>query len=122
MRCDPIGGRRPDAVAHLYAVTADGDPAIRGDLDGSQRSVPSGAVVLGDTRDAGTDESSRLLSACLLVGTLLPDRMLLQLVQDLRGADRHAVSVSRDGAAAGLERVTPPEFDRVERQCRGDFV
>src|ERR1700730_13013061 len=122
MRCDPIGGRCPNAVAHLYAVTADGDPAIRRDFDGPQRTVPSGAVVLGGTRDAGTDENSRLLSACLLVGTLLPDRMLLQLIQDLRGADRHAVGVSCHGPAAGLERITPPEFDWVERQCRGYFV
>jgi hypothetical protein len=117
-----IGGRCPNAVAYLDAVTADRDPAIRRDFDGSQRTVPAGAVVLGGTCDADTDEKSRLLSACLLVGTLLPDRMRLQLVQDLGGADRHAVSVSRHGPAAGLERIAPPEFDRVERQCRGYLV
>lgn len=84
MRCNPIGNRCPNAVAYLYAVTADCDSAIRRDFDGSQRAVPSSAVVLGGTCDAGTDENPRLLSACLLVGTLRPDRMLLQLIQDLR--------------------------------------
>src|SRR6266851_7065301 len=122
MRCDPIGRRRPNAVAHLGVVTTDCNMAVRSDFDRSHRTVPSGAVVLGGTRDAGTDENSRLLSACLLVGTLLPDRMLLQLIQDLRGADRHAVGVSCHGPAAGLERITPPEFNWVERQCRGYFV
>src|SRR5215831_20860060 len=105
IRCHPIGGRCPNAVADLDAVTADGDPAVRRDFDASQRTVPSGAVVLGGTRDAGTDKNSRLLSARLLIGALLPDRMLLQLVQDLRRADRHAVRVSCQGPATGRERV-----------------
>jgi hypothetical protein len=50
MRCDPIGDRRPNAIADLYAVTADRDPAIRRDFHGSQRTVPSGAIVLGGAR------------------------------------------------------------------------
>ena len=48
--------------------------------------------------------------------------MLLQLVQDLRRADRDAVRVSRHDPAAGLERVASPELDRVERQRRANFV
>ena len=122
MRCDPIGGRRPNAGAHLDVVTMDGDPAVGIDFDGCQRAVASGAVVLGGASDAGTDENSRLLSARLLLGTLLPDRMLLQLIQDLRRADRHDVGVSRHGPAAGRERIAAPELDRIERQRRADLV
>src|SRR5262245_61930716 len=83
MRGDAIGRRRPDAGADLDAVATDGNPAVGSDFDGSQRTIATGAVVLGGTRDAGTDENSRLLSARLLVGALLPDRMVLQLIQNL---------------------------------------
>src|SRR5215472_9336664 len=100
----------------------DGNPAVGSDFDGSQRTIAAGAVVLGGAGDAGTDENARLLSACLLLGSLLPDRMLPQLIQDLRSADRHAVRVSCQGPAAGRERIASPELDWVERQCRGDFV
>ena len=62
--------------------------------------------------------NARLLAARFLFGALLPDRMLLQLVQNLRRADRDAVRISRHRPAAGLERVAPPELDRVERQRR----
>src|SRR5262249_39016967 len=96
-------------------VTMDGDPAFGIDLDGPQRTVASGAVVLGRASDAGTDQNSRLLSPRLVLGALLPDRMLLELIQDLRRADRHDVGVSRHGAAAGRERVAAAELDRVER-------
>src|SRR5262245_34146635 len=108
MRGDAIGRRRPNAGADLDAVAMDGNPAIGSDFDGCQRAIASGAVVLGGTRDAGTDENSRLLSPRLLLGALLPDRMLLQLVQDLRRADRHAVSVSCQSPPAGRERIAPP--------------
>src|SRR5262249_32337199 len=122
MRRDSVGRRCPNAVANLDAVARDGNPAVGTDFDASQRTVPSGAVVLGGTRDAGTDENARLPSARLLIGALLPDRMLLQLIQDLRGADRHDVGVSRHGAAAGRERVAAAGLDWAERQCRGYFV
>jgi hypothetical protein len=48
----------------------DGNPAVGVDFDGGQRTVCSGAVVLGGASDAGADESFRLLSARLLLGTL----------------------------------------------------
>src|SRR5262249_59913652 len=83
MRCDAIGYRCSNAGAHLDVVTMDGDPAVRREFDGCQRTVASGAVVLGHASDAGTDENS-LLCARLLLGALLPDRMLLQLIEDLR--------------------------------------
>src|SRR5271169_97915 len=101
MRCNPIGQRCPNAIAHLGAVAIDGNLTVGSDFDGSQARVPSGAVVLGGTRDAGTDENSRLLSARLLVGALLPDRMLLQLIEDFGRADRHDVGVPRRGPVAG---------------------
>src|SRR5262249_57344623 len=85
MRGDAIGRRRPDAIADLDAVATDGNPAVGSDFDGSQRTIAAGAVVLGGAGDAGTDENS-CLSARLLVGALLPDRMLLQLIQNLWGA------------------------------------
>src|SRR5262249_13829099 len=70
MRRDPIGDRCSNAGAHLDVVTMDGDPAFGVNLDGPQRTVASGAVVLGRASDAGTDENSRLLSARLLLGAL----------------------------------------------------
>src|SRR5262249_61420343 len=99
------GARRPKAGADLDAVEMDGNPAMGSDFDGPQRTIAAGAVVLGGTRAPGTDENSRLLSPRLLLGALLPDRMLLQLVQNLRRADRHAVSVSCQSPAAGRERI-----------------
>src|SRR5260221_13239979 len=120
MRSDRIGRRRAHAVAHLGVATTDCNMAVRSDFDRSHRTAPSGAVVLGGARDAGTDENSRLLSARLLLGTLLPNRMLLQLSQDLWSADRHAVSVSCHDPAAGRERIAAPELDWVERQCRAN--
>ena len=95
---------------------------VGSDLDGSQHRIPSGAVVLAGGGDAGPDEDSRLPSARLLLGALVPDRMLLQLVQDLRGADRHAVRVSGHDPAAGRERVAAAELEWVERERRADFV
>src|SRR5215475_3645713 len=100
----------------------DGNPAVGSDFDGSQRTIAAGAVVLGGAGDAGTDENARLLSPRLLLGALLPDRMLLQLVQDLRRANRHAVSVSCRSPAAGRERIAPPELDWVERQCGTNLI
>src|SRR5262245_59996542 len=108
MRGNAIGRRRSNAGADLDAVAMDGNPAIRSDFDGSQRTIAAGAVVLGGTRDPGTDENSRLLSPRLLLGALLPDRMPLQLVQDLPRAERHAVSVSLPGSAARRETLAPP--------------
>ena len=40
MRCNPIGQRCPDAVAHLGAVAIDGNPTVGVDLDRSQASSP----------------------------------------------------------------------------------
>jgi len=122
VHCDPIGERCSNAGAHLDVVTMDGDPAVGSNFDRCERTVASGAVVLRSASDAGTDENSPLLSARLLLGPLLPDRMLLQLVQDLRRADRNDVGVSRHGPAAGRERIAAPELDRVERQRRADLI
>ena len=122
VRCDPIGYRCSNAGAHLDVVTMNGDPAVGINFDGCQRTVASGAVVLSRASDAGTDEKSRLLSARLLLGALLPDRMLFQLVQDLRSADRHDVGVSRHRPAAGRERVAAPELDRIKRQRRANLI
>src|SRR5262245_28763900 len=55
MRCDPIGDRCSNAGAHLDVVAMDGDPAVGSNLDGSQGSVASAAVVLGSASDSGTD-------------------------------------------------------------------
>src|SRR5262249_57478607 len=106
------------AGANVEVVRVDGDRACGINLDGPQDTIASGAVVLGRAGDAGTDENSRLSSARLLLGPFLPDRMLLQLIQDLRGADRHDVGVSRPVAAAGLEPSARPQFDRIKRQRR----
>jgi hypothetical protein len=96
-------------------------PALRIDFHGPQRTVRAAAVILGGAGDAGADDDPALLPARFLVGALLPDRVLLELVQNLRRADRNTVCVSRHGLPAGLERVAPPELDRVERQGRGRF-
>jgi hypothetical protein len=53
---------------------------------------------------------------------LLPDRMLLELVQNLSGANRDAVRISRHGSALRRKRITPPKLDRIERQCRCRFI
>ena len=95
---------------------------VGSDLDGSQYRIPSGAVVLAGAGDARTDENSSLLPARLLLRALVPDRMLLQLIQDLRGADRHAVGVSGHDPAAGRQRVAAPELNWVERQGRADLI
>src|SRR5262249_48826590 len=109
VRCDSIGYRCSNAGSHLDVVTMDSDPAFGINLDGPQRTIASGAVVLGRASDAGTAQNSRLLSACLLFSALLPDRMLFQLIQNLRGADRNDVGVPRQSAAAGRQRVAAPE-------------
>ena len=120
MRCDPIGRRCPDSVADFGGVATDRDMTVGSDLDGSQYRIPSGAVVLAGAGDARPDENSRLPPARLLLRALVPDWMLLQLIQDLRGADRHAVSVSGHDPAAGRERVAAPELEsgRAAAPCR----
>ena len=118
----PVGERRPDAVAHLDVIAMDRDPALRVDFHRPSEAVRAGAVDLGDASDAGADEHAGLAPARLLLGPLPPDRMLFQLVQNLRRADRDGVRISRHGPAALLERIAPPEFDRVERQCRRRLV
>ena len=90
-------------------------------FNASHRAIAAGAVVLGDAGDAGADENSLRRSGFLL-GALLPDRMLLELVEDFRGADRDGVGIAGHGPAVRLQRVAPPELDRIERQSRGHFV
>jgi len=81
----PVGKRRADAVAHIDVVAVDGNPTLRIDLHRSQRAIPAGAVILGGARDTGADHHPAL-RARLLLAALLPDRVLLELVQDLRCA------------------------------------
>ena len=84
--------------------------------------VRAGAVILGDAGNAGADQHAARLQARLLLGALPPDRMHFELVQDLRRAHRHGVGISRHGPAVLLQRVAPPELDRIERQCRCRFI
>jgi hypothetical protein len=90
----PVGQRRADAVAHIDVIAVDGDPASRVDFHRRLRAVRSGAVILGDASHAGADDDPALLAARFLLGALLPDRMLLQLVQDLGRADGDDVRIS----------------------------
>src|ERR1700733_12671432 len=117
-----VGQRRADTVAHVDMIGMDGDPALRVDFDRALRAVRAAAVVLGGCGDAGTDGEPALLAARSLLRALLPDRVLLDLVQKLRRADGNTVSVSGHDPAAALERVAPPELDRVNRQRRRRLV
>ena len=58
MRCDTVGERGTDAVAHLDMVAIDRDPAVAVDFHASQRAVRAGAVILGDAGHAGADENA----------------------------------------------------------------
>src|ERR1700738_1119424 len=101
----PVGQRRADAVAHIDMIAVDGDTALRIDFHRAQRAVRAATVILGGAGDAGADDDPALLPARFLLGALLPDWVLLDLVQNLRRADGHTVCVSGQGLAAGLERV-----------------
>src|SRR5579863_2144238 len=114
MRCHPVGQCRADTVAHVDMVGMDGDPALRVDFDDALRTIRAATVILGGDGDAGTDGEPALLAARFLLRALAPDRVLLDLVQKLRRTDGITVSVSGDDLAAALERVAPPELDRVE--------
>ena len=118
---DTVGERGADAVAHLDMVAIDRDPAVAVDFHASERAVGAGAVILGDAGHAGADENAAL-RARFFLRPLLPDRMRLELVENLRRADRDAVAIAHHGAAIRLERVAPPELDRVERQRRRRLV
>src|ERR1700726_2929472 len=107
----PIGQRRADAVAHIDMIAMDGDPALRIDFHRAQRAVRAATVILGGAGDAGADDDPALLPARLLLGALLPDRVLLDLVENLRRAEADNVGISGQVPAAGLERVAPPELD-----------
>src|ERR1700693_2719696 len=99
-------------------IAADGDAALRIDFHSSQGTVRAATVILGGAGDAGADDDPALLPARLLLAALLPDRVLLKLVQNLRRADRDTVWNAGHGLAAGRDRVAPPELDRIERQRR----
>src|SRR6266853_5507454 len=101
----PVGQRRADAVAHIDMIAVDGDAALRIDFHRAQRAVRAATVILGSAGDAGADDDPALLPARFLLGALLPDRVPLDLVQNLRRADRDAVWISGHGPTAGLERV-----------------
>ncbi len=117
-----VGKRGSDAVAHLHMIAIDRDSAVRAEFHTPERTIRAGAVVLGDAGNAGTDKSSVLLRTGFFQRALLPDRMLFELVQNLGGANRNAVRISRHGPAIRLERIAPPELDRIERQRRCRFV
>jgi len=118
----PVGKGRPDPRSHLDVIAMNRNPAVRVDFDRSQRAVRSAPIILGDASHPRSDDDARLLSTPFLLGALLPDRMFLQLIENLRRADRHFVRISRDGPSAGLERVTSPELDLINRQSRSYFV
>ena len=87
MERHPIGQRRADAVAHIDMIAVDGDPALRIDFHRALRAVRATTVILGGAGDAGADGEAALLPARFLLGALLPDRVLLDLVEKLRRAD-----------------------------------
>src|ERR1700732_5471797 len=107
----PVGQRRADAGAHIDMIAVDGDPALRIDFHRAQRAVRAATVILGGAGDAGADDDPALMPACSLLAALLPDRMLLKLVQNLRRADRDSVSNAGHVLATGRERVAPSELD-----------
>src|SRR5579872_5698456 len=107
----PVGQRRADAVAHIDMIAVDGDAALRVDFHRALRAVGAAAVVLGGGGDAGADDDPALLPARFLLAALLPDRVLLDLVQNLRGTDGDNVAVSSRVPVTGLERVAPSELD-----------
>ena len=121
MERDPVGKRGADAVAHLGMIAIDGDLAVGRQFDTPQRTIGTGAIVLGHTRNTGTDEHA-LRRGRFLLRALLPDRMLLELVEDFSGADRNAVGIAGHGPALGRERIAPPELDRIKRQGNRHFV
>ena len=121
MHRDSVGERGADAVAHLGMIAIDRDLAVGRQFDTPQRTIGAGAIVLGHTRNAGTDEHARRRGRFLL-RALLPDRMLLELVEDFSGADRNAVGITGHGPALGRERIAPPELDRIKRQGGRHFV
>ena len=84
----PVGKRRPDAVAHVNVIAVDGDPALRIDFHPAERTVRAGAVILVGAGHAGADSDPALLPARFVHGALLPDRVTLELVENLRRADR----------------------------------
>ncbi len=92
MRCHAVGERGADAVAHLDGIGMDRDPAVRVDLHRAQRAVGAGAVVLGRAGHAGPDQRSRLARARLLRGAVAPDRVRLELVENLRRAHRNRLA------------------------------
>ena len=118
---DPVGKRGADTVAHLGMITIDRNLAVGRQLNTPKRTIGAGTVVLGHTRNTGTDEHA-LRRGRFLLRALLPDRMLLELVQDFSGADRNAVGITGHGPALGRERIAPPELDRIKRQGNCHFV
>src|SRR5204863_457482 len=83
-----------DNGAHIGLIAVDGDPALRIDFHPAQRAVRAATVILGSAGDAGAGDDPTLLPACFLLGSLLPDRVVLDLVQNLRRAEGNAVCVS----------------------------
>ena len=104
-------------------IAVDGDPALRIDFHACPANSPRRCRNPWWRRRR---RCRRAIPPCcpraFSCGALLPDRMLLQLVENFRRADRDDVRIARHGPAAGLERVAPPELDRIERQRRRRFV
>ncbi len=110
-----VGQRGSDAVAHLDMVAIDQNLAVRAEFDASERTVSTAAVILADAGDAGTDQDLAVLQAGFFFRTLPPDRMHFELVQDLGRTHRDNVPVAHHGPAILLQRIAPPELDRIER-------
>ena len=110
------GGCRSNAVTHLGAIAIDSDLTIGRDFDGSQRSIASGAVVLGRTGDAGADENSRLLSTRPLLARCVQIGCFSSLSRISGARIDDDVGISRQIAVARIERIAATEFNRIERQ------
>ena len=121
MTGDPVGKGGTDAVAHFHRVAVDRHTSLGVDDHRAERTIGAGAVVLGGAGDAGPDKDARS-RLCFASRAVAPERVGFQLVEDFRRANRNRIGIAGHGAPAGLERVAPAQFDRVERQRGGDLV
>ena len=118
----PVGERRPDAVAHLDVIAMDRDPALRVDFHRPQRTVRAGAVVLGDASHAGADEHARLACRGLSLRRAAARSDAAPACPESPACGPRRCTDCPSWSGRRLERIAPPEFDRIERQRRRRFV